>query len=51
MLISWIKMEKLFNEMIAISFENSKTHEFYEFVKEVHEMIWCDKPDCDITLF
>ena len=41
-------MEDLFKSLVDISFENGKIHEFFEFTKDVHKMISCDKTDCEI---
>ena len=41
----------LFICVIDISFENGKIHEFFEFTKDVHKMISCDKTDCEIFKF
>ena len=45
-----MKMD-LSRDLIDISSENEKIHDFFEFTNDVHKMIGCDKADCDISIF
>ena len=46
-----IKKMDLFKNLIDVSSENGKIHEFFEFTNDIHKMIGCNKRDCDITIF
>ena len=41
----------LFKNLIDVSLENGKIHEFFEFTNDYHKMIGCNKKDCDISIF
>ena len=40
-----------FKNLIKISSENGKIHEFSEFTKDVHKMTVCDRTGCEIFNF
>ena len=41
----------LLKSLVHISSENGKMYEFFEFTKDVHKKIGCDKTECDILKF
>ena len=41
----------LFKNLIDVSSDNRKIHEFFDFTNDIQKMIGCDKKDYDILIF
>ena len=42
---------EMFQNLLEVGSQLSSVQEFYEFTEDIHKMIGCDKPECDISNF